>query len=185
MLRPNTDAFLVWRINRWNDRKAANDLVEKYYREIYAFTYRQTLEKQLAMDLTQEIFISVLRSIGSFEQEKGSFRTWLYRIALRRVADYFRSRSYRMGKLMQPINSELPSDDESFVSSLEDRQTARMVLEQIATMDGVTQQILRLRLFAEQTFPQIAQSVNLPEGTVKSRYYSAIEKIRGDLEGSA
>ena len=84
-MRPNSDSFLVWRISRWNDRKAANDLAEKYYREIYAFTYRQTLEKQLALDLTQEIFISVLQSAGGFEPKKGSFRTWLYRIASRRL----------------------------------------------------------------------------------------------------
>ena len=184
-MRPDTDVFLVWRISRWSDRKAANDLMEKYYREIYAFTYRQTLEKQLAMDLTQEIFISVLQSVGGFEPKKGSFRTWLYRIASRRVADYYRSRCYHMGRLMQPIDGELPQRDDMLASRLEDREAARMVLEQISTFDGVTQQILRLRLFAEQTFPQIAQAVCLPEGTVKSRYYAAIEKIRGELEGSA
>lgn len=181
-MRPNTDSFLVWRISRWNDRKAANDLVEKYYREIYAFTYRQTLEKQLALDLTQEIFISVLQSAGGFKPEKGSFRTWLYRIASRRLADYYRSRFYRMGKFMQPLDGELPPNDDSLVSQLENRESAGMVLEQIGTFDDVTQQILRLRLFAEQTFPQIAQAVRLPEGTVKSRYYSAVEKIRGELE---
>ena len=181
-MRPNSDSFLVWRISRWNDRKAANDLVEKYYREIYAFTYRQTLEKQLALDLTQEIFISVLQSAGGFEPKKGSFRTWLYRIASRRLADYYRSRFYRMGKLMQPLDDELLPNDDSLVSKLENRDSARMVLEQIGTFDDVTQQILRLRLFAEQTFPQIAQAVRLPEGTVKGRYYTAVEKIRGELE---
>lgn len=184
-MRPNTDAFLVWRISRWNDRGAANDLVEKHYREMYAFTYRQTLEKQLAMDLTQEIFISVLQSVDGFNPKKGSFRTWMYRIASRRVADYYRSRCYRMGRLMQPIDDELPPRDDTLAARLEDRETAHMVLEQIGTFDEVTQQILRLRLFAEQTFPQIAQAVRLPEGTVKSRYYAAVEKIRGELEGSA
>ena len=185
MVRPETDNFLVWRISRWNDRKAANNLVEKYYREIYAFTYRQTVEKQLAMDLTQEIFISVLRSLESFDPKKASFRTWLYRIASRRVADYYRSRAYRMGKLMQPIDNELPQEDDMLAARLEDRESARMVLEQIGTFNEVTQQILRLRLFAEQTFPQIAQTVQLPEGTVKSRYHAAVGKIRRKLEGSA
>ncbi len=184
-MRPEADSLLVRRIIRWNDRKAANDLVEKYYREIYAFAYRQTLEKQLAMDLTQEIFVSMLRSVGGFEPEKGSFRTWLYRIASRRVADYFRSRSYRMGKLTQPLDDGLPPDDSPLASRLEEKETARAVLERIGAFDAATQEILRLRLFAEQTFPQIAQAVGLPEGTVKSRYYAAVEKIRGELEGSA
>lgn len=184
-MKPEEDATLARRVARWNDRKAANELVEKYYREIYAFTYRQTLEKQLAMDLTQEIFISVLRSAGGFEPKKGSFRTWLYRIASRRVADYFRSRSYRTGGLTQPIDENLPARDNELAARLEEKETACAVLECIAAFDGVTQQILRLRLFAEQTFPQIAQAVGLPAGTVKSRYYAAVEKIRGELEGMA
>ena len=184
-MRPETDNFLVWRISRWNDRKAANNLVEKYYREIYAFAYRQTVEKQLAMDLTQEIFISVLLSLDGFDPKKASFRTWLYRIASRRVADYYRSRAYRMGRLMQPIDDELPQPGgDMLAAGLEDRESARMVLEQIGTFNEVTQQILRLRLFAEQTFPQIAQTVQLPEGTVKSRYHAAVAKIRKELEGS-
>ena len=182
-VRHDTENLLIWRINHWNDRKAANDLVEKYYREIYAFTYRQTLEKQLAMDLTQEIFISALQSLGGYEAEKGSFRTWLYRIASRRVADYFRSRCYRFGKLTQPMDDGLPPRDDLIFDRLEEKESARLVLEQIGTFDGVTQQILRLRLFSEQTFPQIAQTVCLPEGTAKSRYYAAVRKIRGELEG--
>lgn len=184
MVRTDTDAFLVWRITRWNDRKAANNLVERYYDEIYVFAYRQTLEKQLAMDLTQEIFISVLRSVGNYRPKMASFRTWLYRIASRRVSDYFRSRCCRFGKLMQPLDEEILSCDKPIYSRLEEKESARMVLERIGTFDGVTHQILRLRLFAEQPFGQIAQAVDLPEGTVKSRYYAAVRKIRGELEGS-
>lgn len=160
-MRSDRDGFLAWKIRRWNDRKAANDLVEEYYREIYAFCYRQTLEKQLAMDLTQEIFISALQSLGGFNPQKGSFRTWLYRIASCRVADYFRSRSYRMGRLSQPLESVCSVSDGDIAARLEERESAQKVLEQIAMFDETTQQILRLRLFAEQKFPQIAQNVDL------------------------
>lgn len=182
-MKADADAVLVWRISRWNDRRAANELVEKYYREMYAFAYRQTLDRQTAMDLTQEIFVSVLRSAGGFESRKGAFRTWLYRIASRRAADYFRSRACRMGGMTQPINEDLPELGATLADRLEQKETAGAVLERIAALDAVTQQILRLRLFAEETFPQIAQAVGLPAGTVKSRYYAAVEKIRGEVEG--
>lgn len=90
---------LIRRVRLWNDRKAAGELIGKYYDEIYAYTYRQTLEKQLAMDLTQEIFISVLQSIGDYKTKKSSFRTWLYRIASRRVAFAVRERRSGMRSL--------------------------------------------------------------------------------------
>ena len=55
-----TDNQLIRRIKKKQDKKAADELIQRYYREIYAFTYRQTGERELALDLTQEIFITVL-----------------------------------------------------------------------------------------------------------------------------
>lgn len=55
-----TDNQLIRRIKKKQDKKAADELIRRYYREIYAFTYRQTGERELALDLTQEIFITVL-----------------------------------------------------------------------------------------------------------------------------
>lgn len=185
MRQEENDAELLLRIRLWNDRKAADQLVEKYYREIYAYAYRQTLEKQLAMDLTQEIFISVLQSTGHYDAKKASFRTWLYRIASRRIADYFRSRCYRSQKMTDALDEEnlLPQEC-SFESRLEQKETAALVLREIETFDGTTQQILRLKLFSEANFPQIAQIVFMPESTVKSRYYTAVKKIQKRLEES-
>ena len=65
-----------------------------YYDEIYYFVVRQINDRDAAYDLTQEIFISMLRSIGSYREKLASFRTWLYRIAENKVID-FRRRSIR------------------------------------------------------------------------------------------
>ena len=72
----------------------------------------------------------------------------------------------------------------SFESRLEQKETAALVLREIETFDGTTQQILRLKLFSEANFPQIAQIVFMPESTVKSRYYTAVKKIQKRLEES-
>lgn len=62
-----TDNQLIRRIKKKQDKKAADELIRRYYREIYAFTYRQTGERELALDLTQEIFITVLQGIYAFD----------------------------------------------------------------------------------------------------------------------
>lgn len=59
-----TDNQLIRRIKKKQDKKAADELIRRYYREIYAFTYRQTGERELALDLTQEIFITVLQEMN-------------------------------------------------------------------------------------------------------------------------
>ena len=53
-----------------SNKVAANRLIEKYYKEIYAYVYKQTLNKELSMDLTQEIFIRVLQSIGNYDEKR-------------------------------------------------------------------------------------------------------------------
>ena len=74
-------------IRRVGSRQAAEQLVEQYYNEIYVFVYRQTGHKEDAMDLTQNIFLAVLRALPSYDPKKAAFRTWLYRIAANKVID--------------------------------------------------------------------------------------------------
>lgn len=105
-----TDNQLIRRIKKKQDKKAADELIRRYYREIYAFTYRQTGERELALDLTQEIFITVLQGIYAFDEKKAGFRTWAYRVAANRITDYYRSKSYKKEKLQQPLQWETEED---------------------------------------------------------------------------
>ena len=85
---------LIQKIKLFGSSKNADTLVRMYYDEIYYFVVRQINDRDAAYDLTQEIFISMLRSIGSYREKLASFRTWLYRIAENKVID-FRRRSIR------------------------------------------------------------------------------------------
>ena len=82
-----SDNHLIRKIKKKQNKEAAGLLIERYYREIYAYTYRQVACKELAMDLTQEIFILVLKGIRAFDEKKGSFRTWIYRIASNKITE--------------------------------------------------------------------------------------------------
>ena len=62
-------------IQRGGSRPAAERLVERYYDEIYVFVYRQTGHKEDAMDLTQSIFLAVLRALPSYDPKKAAFRS--------------------------------------------------------------------------------------------------------------
>lgn len=77
----------IKRIQKKQSKKDAELLVQKYYDEIYVYVYRQTGNKDDSLDLTQEIFISALRSIKNYQSDKASFRTWLYRVATNKIID--------------------------------------------------------------------------------------------------
>ena len=85
---------LIRLVQKRRDRRAANELVEQYYNEIFAYTFRQTSQRESALDLTQEIFVSALGSIDRYSSEKGSFRTWLYRIATNKIIDACRRKQF-------------------------------------------------------------------------------------------
>ncbi len=176
------EARLVRRIQRKGDRAAADELVSIYYREIYAFVYRQLQEREQTLDLTQDIFVSMLRSIGSFEGKVASLRTWLYRIATNRVIDHFRSKAHRNAKLTDPIEDFEFSTNEDFTLELEQRDEVGRVLELLRTFEWRAQEIVRLKLFAEQTFAEISQIMSLPDSTVKTHYYATIRKIKQKFE---
>lgn len=78
---------LIRKIKLFGSSKDANTLVKLYYDEIYGFVAKQMNDKDAAYDLTQEIFISMLHSIGSYQEKRASFRTWLYRIAINKIID--------------------------------------------------------------------------------------------------
>lgn len=182
---PDSEERWIRKIQRGGDKDAADALIRKYYHEIYAYVYRQTSDKMSSMDLTQEIFISMLKSIGGFDRRKSGFRTWLYRIATNKVVDSYRSRHYRQRLLTVDIESMEISDDSDLAGKLEQRESAQKVLEAVGRLNVRTQQILRLKLFGGSTFAQIAETFSLPEGTVKSCYYAAIRAVKKEMEGQS
>lgn len=173
---------LIRRIQRNGDRDAADRLIRFYYRDIFSFVYRQTAHQELAQDLTQEIFISVLRSLPGYAPGKASFRTWLYRIASNKLVDYFRSAYHRHAQLQVDLDSVTLFAEDSMDEFLQENELRRQAVEALGTLPFSQQQILRLKFFGNATFEEIASALSMPLGTVKTNYYSALKKLRGKVE---
>ncbi|NBJ70697.1 sigma-70 family RNA polymerase sigma factor [Roseburia sp. 1XD42-34] len=169
-------------IKKKSSEQAANQLISKYYHEIFGFIYKQTLDRELTKDITQDIFISVLRTIHSFDG-RASFRTWLYKIANSRLIDHYRSKYYQQNKKTEPIDEKTIYRSVEFTLDVETKEEARKVLEVLSRFERELQQIIRLKIYGEYTFSEIAASLELPESTVKTKYYSTIRKLKNILKG--
>ena len=171
---------LKWirRIQRRRSERDAELLIRKYYDEIYVYVYRQTGKKEDALDLTQEIFISVLRSIGTFQPKKASFRTWVYRIATNKIID--ERRKYRPAYL-NIEDVELP-EEMDFIKREDDRRLLNKIDVYVSALDGETGQIFRLRVYQGMSFVEIGQVLNIPEATVKTRFHRLKNKLRKEFE---
>ena len=153
-------------IQRGGSRQAAENLVERYYDEIYVFVYRQTGHKEDAMDLTQSIFLAILRALSTYDPKKASFRTWLYRIAANKVIDA-RRQSRPVTTPLEEI--ELPVQ-EDFVSQIHNRELLERIEGYVSGLAPSLQAVFRLRLYGEQSFGEIAAALGQSEAAVKSQY---------------
>lgn len=173
---------LIRKIRRSGDQAAADELVRYYYDEIHGFVRKQISNADVALDLTQEIFISVLRAIGHYDARRGAgFRTWLYRIAANKVVDWFRSRAcHEMAKTI-PLDEEGPLVEADFTRRLEDSDFTEQVCTLVGGLPPDTQKIFRLHIFGGHTFSEIADITGMPEGSVKSKYYRLIHLLRKEL----
>ena len=176
------ERYWIRKIQQKHDEKSADKLTRKYYNEMYIFVYKQTLDEQLALDLTQEIFIRMLRSITSYDEKKASFRTWLYRIATNHCIDYLRSKQYQMKQVtVYEVDEEQVEPDDGILH-LEYKEQYEAVNALLDKQSETIQEIVRHKIFAELTFAEIAKLLHMPEATVKTNYYKAIRKLRKGME---
>ncbi|MDE7312095.1 MAG: RNA polymerase sigma factor [Eubacterium sp.] len=169
-------------IVRRGSRKAANALVHAYYDDIYSFVYRQIGNREDALDLTQECFFSAFRSIASYDAKKAGVRTWLYHIASHKVIDLRRCRKVQYF----PIEDQELVDERDFaedlVKNLSNQELLRQVEHFVCGMEPHIQEVFRLRVYGEYSFPEIAALFGQPESKIKAQYYRLAAKIRKWIE---
>jgi RNA polymerase sigma-70 factor (ECF subfamily) len=172
---------LIRKFQKTGDRAAADRLIRKYFDEIYAYVYKQTSDKHTAMNLTQNVFIAVLQTMGNYDAKKASFRTWLYRIATNKTIDYYRSRAAEKNRVLSMEDMDIP-DATEFTRRVERKDLLTRVQSYIRSLEMSWQQIFRLKFFGEYTFAQIAAFLDLPESTVKSKYYRLLKLLKEEFK---
>ena len=171
------DYKLIRAILRRGSKAAAEELVRAYYDEIYAYVYRQTGNRDDALDLTQESFIAALQCLASYDTKKARFRTWLYHIASHKVIDARR----RLRPTTQlPEDVEI-ADDYDLAAITNDRLLLQNVEEYVRGADPLDQEVFRLHLYADCSFSEIAAAMGEAEEKLKARYYRLLRKIRKEF----
>ena len=169
----------IRQIKRAPDKQASNALVKRYYREILGYVYNRSHDKEMAMDITQEIFVSMLQSIQNFDEKKSSFRTWLYRIASRRIADYYRGARYKYS--LQEVSDPVLLDEEKFEPAIEQSVEIHEINEFLDSLDHERQKIFKLRIFEGCTFSKISEMIGISESTVKTNFYATQKLIKKEF----
>lgn len=183
------DAALVARA-REGDQDAFAALVEQNQGKVYNLALRLTGSAEDASDVAQEAFLKAWRGLPSF-QEESSFSTWLYKLTNNAGIDFLRRRARQRGaesplSLDEPDNglaALTPDPTPSPQERLEHRELRDALADGLARLSHEHRQALSLRL-AGLSYAEIAQTLEIEEGTVKSRIARARLGLRNYLRES-
>lgn len=168
----DADAQIVQRCLA-GDETAWEDLVKLHTRRVYSICYRFTGRDSEAQDLTQEVFLRVFKSVKSFRAGEGSFAVWLARVTRNLLIDHYRRT--RMERATDSIEDQLPmleqrgALDARTDAMLAGREAGELLQGALARLSPELRETVILRDVEELEYREIAQVLNVPEGTVKSR----------------
>jgi len=172
------DLTLIHR-SQAGDEEAFAALFQRYKNLAYKTAYLMLGSADDAEDALQEVFIQVYKSLSTFQPSKGAFTTWLHRITVNHCLNQRRKRHLPMLSLDKVSPLSLTSHLSSFESRLAEEETVRQVLSRLSKKQRA---VVILRYYWDLSYAEMAQILDVPVGTVKSRMNLALRTLRKELE---
>jgi RNA polymerase sigma-70 factor (ECF subfamily) len=157
------------------DHDALGLLYDRFGRVAYGLAFRILRDRALAEDAVQEAFLAVWRSADAYKRERAKPSTWILTVVHRRAVDVVRREQRRRGEPLEsaPEPAAGPVDEDV---TLRDRRAA--VQAALAELPGDQRQALELAYYGGLTQSQLAESLGVPLGTVKSRMFAGLGRLR-------
>jgi len=159
-------------------------LVNMYKAKIFNLAFGLTRDREVADDLTQDVFIKAWTSLGSFRGEAG-FGTWLYRIAVNRIKDELRKKKHAWKEVSLEVigerAAEAAADPPTEEKEKIEEEKRALVHKALAVLPRKHQVILGLREIEGLSYEEISSVLKLSPGTVESRLHRARKKLREKL----
>jgi RNA polymerase sigma-70 factor (ECF subfamily) len=160
------------------DRSSFQALFLLYAPKVKSYLLRRGVDKQRAEDVTQEAFLMVWRKAGQFDPQRASASAWIFTIARNLWIDALRRERHPDEFYLSDTNdAQLTPEQEA-----QARDGERILLAAIGTLPGEQSAALRLSYFDDLTHVEIADGLQLPLGTVKSRIRLATAQLRRALD---
>jgi RNA polymerase sigma-70 factor (ECF subfamily) len=160
---------------REGDKEAWNMLINAYSKSVYNIALNFFAERDIASDVTQEIFIKVYHNLEKYREEK-NFSSWIFAISRNYCIDYWRKNKKYMQnsqELDENIGSGKPTPEESLIRDSEIDELRK----KLAGLDPDLRLAIILRDIQDLSYHEIAERFSIPEGTVKSRINRARLKL--------
>lgn len=172
---------------------AYRELIRRYERPVFSLVFRMVRDRTMAEDLAQETFIKVLNNIDRYDPDF-KFSSWLFKIANNLAIDHLRRRQLptismhgapdaTTASRIEATAFDVASDGESALDELEARELGTAIEKAIAGLRPEYRSCIMLRHVEGRSYEEIAATLDLPLGTVKTYIHRARHELRKALEG--
>lgn len=160
---------------------AFNELYSRYGRLVFNLAYKWTRNINEAEEVTQEVFEKIWVRRNTYVMKKSKVSSWIYKICQNTAFDFLR-RKKKTSYLDESQLDFLVDDNINLENEIEMHVTRQLLKNAIADLPKEQQEIIKLMYFEGKTQKEIAASLNIPLGTVKSRVKLAMTKLRRKIK---
>lgn len=178
----SADETLARRIQN-GDRSAVEPLIERHYSPLIGYLYRMTGgDRALAEDLAHETFMRVIGSIAQYQHPR-PFKAWLYAIATHAARNHYKSADQRYTANADE-DFDAP-DDQPIDTGMIEGEEAAAVIAALESLPDHQREVITLYYYQQFSLQEIADTLHIPLGTVKSRLSIGISRLRDKMKASA
>lgn len=163
-----------------NNKKAWLQLISRYERLVYNYALRMVGNREDALDLMQDVFLSVFRNLATWRGES-SFKNWLMSIAHYRCIEHYRRRKFTSDDTY--VAEQVSEDDWHNPEQVyAGQQRGQQLFRAMQKLPLDQRLVVELKFFQHMQLADIAQQLEIPLSTVKSRLYGAVSKLEEWVE---
>ena len=167
---------------RNGDQAAFGELVQQYQKRVFALAVRMCPTPELAEEAAQEAFLAAWQGLPFFRGDS-AFATWLYRLTSNACVDLLRKENRHQGPSLddETVSAEVPDPAPTPEKAVEQQELRRQIEAGLQTLSPEHREVLILREIHQLRYDEIADSLSLDVGTVKSRISRARKQLRNFL----
>ena len=158
-----------------NDPRFFAPIYNRYYKQIFSYVYQRMEDREIASDVTAQVFLKALTNLHRYEFKGVPFASWLYRIAQSEVYQNFRDR--KSNRVLNVDIGDLRGVFEEIEESLYEEYTAA-VMKLVKELPPKDLKLVEMRFFEKKPFKEIADDLRITENNAKVKLYRILERIK-------
>lgn len=177
-----TDEILIKEILKGNE-SAMEILVKRHYDLVHSYIYRTTNDYNVSYDITQDVFIKMMKNIDKYNVGSGKFQNWILKIAVNTTKDYFKSKTYIQRSENCDIENHQIEDKFNVIDIVSKKEEAIKIKEAVEKLPNRQREAILLKYYNDLKITEISNITGDNENTIKSRLFNGIKNLKKLLGG--